>query len=156
MENYTYYHNLKGLIEKTYSSNNNQKVVLIVHSMGAINSLYFLTKYVDQAWKDMYLRTYVSIAGVWRGAAKSAKAFASGDNEGIPIDRDIWDREGQRSSPSTAWLLPYPSDTWTKDDVLIVTDKRNYSAWDYEALFQDMKYTRGYEMFLEIYNMTGM
>ena len=123
--------------------------------MGAINSLYFLTKYVDQAWKDTYLRTYITIAGAWRGAAKSAKAFASGDNEGIPIDRDIWDRAGQRSSPSTAWLLPYPSDTWSQDDILVVTDKRNYSAWDYEDFFQDMGYPRGYQMFLEIKDLTG-
>ncbi len=123
--------------------------------MGAINSLFFLTKYVDNNWKEMYIRSYVSIAGVWQGAAKSVKAFASGDNEGIVIDRDIWDRAGQRTSPSTAWLLPNPSTIWPHEEVLVVTDKRNYSAWDYKALFEDMGYLRGYDMYLETMNLTG-
>lgn len=128
----------------------------MAHSMGAINSLYFLTKIVDQHWKDMYLRTYITISGVWRGAAKSVKAFTSGDNEGIILDRDIWGRAGQRTYPSTAWLLPYPSDTWTKDDIVVVTAKRNYSVWDYEDLFKDMNYRRGYEMFEEAKDLTGL
>lgn len=151
-----FYANLKSLIEQTYLKNNNQKVVLVVHSMGAINTLYFLNKYVDQTWKDTHIGVFVTIAGVWRGAAKSAKAFISGDNEGIVIDKDIWDRSGQRSSPGNAWLLPYPSDTWTKDDILVVTDKRTYSPFDYEALFQDMGYPRGYDMFLETKDLTGV
>ncbi len=138
-----------------YLSNGKQRVVLVVHSMGAISSLFFLTKYVDQSWKDTYIRSYVSIAGAWQGAAKSVKAFASGDNEGIIIDRDIWDRAGQRTSPSTAWLMPNPSEIWTKEDVLVVTDKRNYSAFDYKALFDDMGYPRGYDMYLETMNLTG-
>ncbi len=151
-----YYSNLKTLIEKTYTINGNQKIVLVVHSMGAITSLYFLNKVVDQSWKDMYIRSYISIAGAWQGVAKSVKAFASGDNENIIIDKDIWDRAGQRTSPSTAWLLPNPSDVWPKDDVLVVTDEKNYSAWDYKELFTDMGYPRGYEMYLEVMNLTGI
>lgn len=123
--------------------------------MGAINTLYFLNKLVDQHWKDKHLRTYITVSGVWHGAAKSVKAFVSGDNEGIILDKDIWGRDGQRSYPSTAWLLPYPSDTWTKDDIIVVNEKRNYSAWDYEDLFKDMNFTRGYEMFIEVKNLTG-
>ena len=150
-----YYSNLKTLIEKTYAINGNKKIVLVVHSMGAITSLYFLNKVVDQDWKDTHISSYVSIAGAWQGVAKSVKAFASGDNEGIVIDKDIWDRAGQRTSPSTAWLLPNPSDVWPKEDVLVVTDERNYSAWDYKELFTDMGYPRGYEMYLEVMNLTG-
>lgn len=123
--------------------------------MGAPTSLYFLTKFVDQVWKATHIRQYITISGVWRGTAKSAKAFTSGDNEGIWIIPQSQGRAGTRSYPSTAWLLPYPSDTWTKDDVLVVTPERNYTAWDYKALFDDMKYSRGYEMFEEIQNLTG-
>ena len=129
--------------------------MLIAHSMGAPTTLYFLTKVVDQHWKEAYLRHYITVSGVWHGTAKSAKAFASGDNEGIWIVPQSEGRSGTRSYPSTAWLLPFPSDTWSKDDVLIVTPKRNYTAWDYKAMFDDMDYSRGYEMFEEIMNLTG-
>lgn len=134
---------------------NNTRVTLIAHSMGAPTSLYFLTKYVDQQWKDTYLKVYVTVSGVWRGAAKALKAMASGDNEGIVIDKDIWGREGQRSEPSTAWLMPFPSDTWPRETILIVTPEANYSAWDYKVLFDAMKYPRGYEMFEEVKNLTS-
>ena len=95
------------------------------------------------------------MAGVWHGAGKAAKAFVSGDNEGIIIDKDSWGRDSQRTFPSNAWLLPYPSDTWTDKDVVVVSEKRNYTAWDYKDLFTDMNYTRGWEMFNEIKNLTG-
>lgn len=150
-----YYDGLQRLVEKAYVNSNNSAVTLVVHSMGAPTSLFFLTKYVTQAWKDKYLKAYVTLSGVWRGAAKAAKAFASGDNEGIVIDLDIWGRASQRTYPSTAWLLPYPSDTWTKDDILVVTAERNYSAWDYQEFFDDMKYPMGYDMFEKVKHLTG-
>ena len=123
--------------------------------MGSPTTLYFLTKFVNQAWKEQHIRVYVTMAGVWHGAGKAAKAFVSGDNEGIIIDRDSWGRSSQRTLPSNAWLLPYPSDTWSPQDVIVVTEKRNYTAWDYKDLFTDMNYTRGYDMFNEIKNLTG-
>ena len=123
--------------------------------MGAPTTLYFLTKIVDQTWKDKYLRDYITVSGVWHGAGKSVKALASGDNEGIWIVPQSQGRDGQRSYPSTSWLLPYPSDTWTREDILVVTPQKNYSAWDYKELFTDMKFSRGYEMFTEIMNLTG-
>lgn len=150
-----YYDRLKNLIETTYVKNGHQRVVLIAHSMGAPTTLFFLTKVVDQTWKDTYLRDYITLSGVWRGTAKSVKAFTSGDNEGIWIVPNSQGRSGQRTYPSSAWLLPYPSDTWTKDDVIVVTPKRNYTAWDYKDLFVDMKYARGYDMFEAIKDLTG-
>ena len=86
---------------------------------------------------------------------KAANSFTSRDNEGIIIDKDSWGRDSQRTYPANAWLLLYPSDTWTPKDVLVVTDKRNYTAWDYKDLFADMNYTRGWDMFNEIKNLTG-
>ena len=150
-----YYADLKNLIEKTYANGGNKSVVLVAHSMGAPISLYFLTKYVTQSWKDTYLKAYVTISGAWRGAASAAKAFVSGSNENIVIDLPIWGRASQRTYPSTALLLPYPSDTWPKDEVLFVTPQRNYSAWDYKALFDDINYPRGYDMFLEVKDLTN-
>lgn len=150
-----YYDRLKTLIETTSSNNGHQRVVLVAHSMGAPTSLYFLTKIVDQKWKDTYIRDYITVSGVWHGTAKSAKAYASGDNEGIWIIPQSQGRSGQRTYPSTAWLLPTPSDTWTKDDVITITPQRNYTAWDFKDFFHDMNYNRGYEMFEETVGLTG-
>ena len=150
-----YYNNLKQLIEDVYANGGNTPITLLVHSMGAPTSLYFLTKVVDQAWKEKYIKSYVSLSGAWRGLSKTVKMFSSGDNEGIIIDMDIWGRKAQRTYPATAWLLPNPSDTWTRDEVLVSTPAANYSAWDYKALFQAMNYTRGYEMYGEFNNLTS-
>ncbi len=150
-----YYQNLRQLIEDTYTNNGHQRVVLLAHSMGAPTTLYFLTEMVDQQWKDTHIRDYITVSGVWHGCAKAAKAFASGDNEGIWIVPNSQGRSGSRTYPANAWLLPYPSDTWPKDKPIVVTPERNYTAWDYKDFFTDMNYTRGYEMFEEIENLTG-
>ena len=147
--------NLQKLIETTYTANNYQPVVLIAHSMGAPTSLFFLTKVVSQEWKNTYIRDYITISGVWRGTTKAAKAFTSGDNEGIWIVPESQGRAGQRTYPSNAWLLPFPSDTWPRNNMFVFTPTRNYSAWDYQALFDDMKYPRGYQMFEEVRGLTG-
>jgi lysophospholipase-3 len=150
-----YYAKLKTLIEKTYNNGGNKRVVLIVHSMGAPVSLYFLNRYVNQEWKDTYLKAYVSISGAWRGAVNAVKAFVSGQNEGIVIDLPIWARPAQRTYPSTAFLLPMPSDTWPRDHVLITTPTRNYTAWDYHDLFDDIGYPRANGLVKEVGNLTS-
>ena len=150
-----YYANLKLLVEKTFANGGNRKIVLVAHSMGAPTSLYFLTKYVSQAWKDAHIKAYVTISGVWQGAAKAVKAFVSGDNEGIYIDLPIWGRASQRTYPSTAWLLPNPSSIWSDKDTIVVTPQRSYSALDYQCLFDDIGYPRGYDMFLETIQLTS-
>ena len=55
-------------MEKTYANGGNKRVVIVVHSMGAPVTLYFLTEIVDQEWKDKYLKAFVTVSGVWRGA----------------------------------------------------------------------------------------
>ena len=150
-----FYNDLMLLIEETYQLAGNKPVTLVVHSLGGPTSLFFLTKVVDQAWKDTYIKAYVTLSGVWRGAAKAAMAFVSGDNEGVFVVSNANSRSTDRSYLSTAWLLPYPSDTWTKEDVLVVTGNINYSSWDYYDLFNDIEYPQGYTMFEQVVNLTG-
>ena len=142
-------------MEKTFASGGDKKVVLVVHSMGAPVTLYFLTKIVDQAWKEKYVKAFICISGVWRGAANALVALVSGQNEGIVIDLPIWGRAAQRTYPSTSFLIPVPSATWTRDQVLITTPQRSYTAWDYRDLFTDINFPRGYDMFLDFGNLTG-
>lgn len=37
---------------------------------------------------------------------------------------------------------------WPKDEVVVVSAQRNYTAYDYEALFNDIQYPLGYEYWL--------
>ena len=150
-----YYDNLKSLIEDTYKLAGNKPVTLVVHSMGGPTSLFFLTKVVDQVWKDTYIKAYVTLSGAWRGAAKVMRTMASGDNSGVFVDSPLEWRIAQRSFPSSPWLLPYPSDTWTSDDVIVITANRNYTAWDYADYYQDVGYPQGWAIFQLLQNLTG-
>ena len=47
-------------------------MVLVTHSMGSIMTLYFLNNKA-QAWKDKYVRSFISMAGVWGGTARAVK-----------------------------------------------------------------------------------
>uniref|UniRef100_A0AC35U485 Lecithin-cholesterol acyltransferase n=1 Tax=Rhabditophanes sp. KR3021 TaxID=114890 RepID=A0AC35U485_9BILA len=60
-----FYNQLKALIQQTSWNNNNQKVVLIGHSMGNIHVNYFLRNYVSQAFRDRYIQSHVAIAAPW-------------------------------------------------------------------------------------------
>ena len=150
-----YYANLKKLIETTYNTSGGRRVVLVAHSMGSPISLFFLAKFVNQTWKDKHIRAYITVSGVWHGAGQLMKAIVSGNNDHIFFEKDILSREIQRSLPGNIWLLPFPSDTWTHKDVLVVTPTKNYTAWDYKELFHDMNYTHGWRMYNEVKNLTG-
>ena len=47
----------------------------------------------------------------------------------------------QRSFPSTMFLLPKPE--IYGNESLVITPKRNYSVYDYKALFEDMSMPYG-------------
>lgn len=91
-----FYKNFTKLIEDTYEMNNQTKVMLIAHSMGNPVTLYWLNNFVSQQWKDKYIRTFVSLAGVWGGAVKTLRLMASGDNIDIIVVKPIRVRPYQR------------------------------------------------------------
>lgn len=76
-ENQEFFKKLKDLVEHTYAENNNSRVVLIAHSMGAPMGMLFLHG-VSQEWKDKYIECMVTLSGAWGGSAKAIKVFAIG------------------------------------------------------------------------------
>ena len=70
-----FYKNFTALIEETYYMNNCTKVMLVAHSMGNPVTLYWLNNYVNQDWKDKFIRMFVSLSGVWGGAVKTLSKF---------------------------------------------------------------------------------
>lgn len=139
-----YFSKVKKLILETYKANNNSRVILMAHSMGSPTMLYFLNRQ-SQAWKDKYIRSLVTISGVWGGALKTLRLMSSGDNLGIFVVKPHLVREYQRSATSTAWLMPYDT-FWGADEILVSQPKRNYTVNDYRQFFEDINYPTGYMM----------
>ena len=139
-------------MEDTYTLNNNEKAIIICHSLGCPNMLYFFNLQ-SQEWKDKYIKSMVSLAGPWGGSVKALKAFASGDNFGVVVVRALTIRQDERTYPSLAYLLP--SDRfWSNDEILLQSSTRNYTVSDYKDFFQDLNYMTGYEMWLDVRNLT--
>lgn len=143
-ENAQYFIDLKVLVEKTYQENNNQPVILIAHSMGALMSLHFLNQQ-DQAWKDQHIKTLVTLAGAWGGSMKAIKVYAIGDDLGSYALRESIMRLQQITSPSLAWLLPSPL-YWKSNEVLVETDKKNFTLNNLKEFFYGISYPNGWEM----------
>ncbi|CAH1953902.1 unnamed protein product [Acanthoscelides obtectus] len=77
-ENVEYFVYLKKLIEDTYDENDKTPVIIIAHSMGGPMALYFLNLQT-QSWKDKYIRSIVTLSGVWGGSMKAVKVYAIGN-----------------------------------------------------------------------------
>ncbi|KAI8428336.1 hypothetical protein MSG28_002528 [Choristoneura fumiferana] len=143
-ENADFFVKLKTLVEETYTTNNKTAVTLLVHSMGGSMALHFL-RLQKQPWKDQYIRRLISLSAPWGGAVKALKVFAIGDDLGSLILRESVMRAEQITCPSLAWLLPSPL-FWKPAEVLVQTDKFNYTINDLQKLFTDMDLPNAWEM----------
>jgi len=86
---------------------------------------------------------------------KALKVFAAGDDLGAYLLPAHTLRGFQRTSPSTAWLLPSKY-FWGPDDVLAhVPGKGNFTVNNYKEFFETMGYMVGYEMYKDTVNLLG-
>ena len=66
-----YYAQLKELVEQVYASTGNQKVSLYGISAGAMTTHNFMVTYVDQAWKDKYIKKIILHGPSYGGAGEA-------------------------------------------------------------------------------------
>ncbi|XP_039619774.1 phosphatidylcholine-sterol acyltransferase [Polypterus senegalus] len=145
-----YFSKLKVLVEEMYE-NYNSSVQLIGHSMGSNYILYFLNQQT-QAWKDHYIKGFISLGAPWGGVVKALRVLASGENDGIPFVSNIKIREKQRMTTSNPWMIP--SDlSWPTDHVFISTPTFNYTYNDYQRFFHDINFEDGWYMWEDTKNL---
>lgn len=140
-------------------------VYLLGHSMGCHYVLYFLNQQ-PQAWKDKYVRGFISLGAPWGGAVKTLRVMASGtgrrtfpsqtlrtqpgflllrsgENDGIPMISNIKIRQEQRMTTSNPWMLPL-EEAWPKEHVFVSTPTFNYTTQDYRRFFRDIGFEDGW------------
>ncbi|KAJ8252157.1 hypothetical protein COCON_G00214690 [Conger conger] len=139
-EHAEYFSRLKGLVEEMYKEYQHP-VYLLGHSMGCNYILYFLN-HQPQAWKDHYIRGFISLGSPWGGAVKTLRVLASGENDGIPLVSTIKIREEQRMTTTNPWMMP-TKDAWPTDHVFISTPSFNYTNQDYQRFFSDIHFEDG-------------
>ncbi|GFQ78904.1 phospholipase A2 group XV [Trichonephila clavata] len=149
-----YFASIKNMIEETYEKNNLTKVTIVCHSMGCPLMSYFLNQQT-QEWKDKYIKALVSLGGAWGGAVKAMKTFASGENLGVFVISQVNVRKEQRTCPSLAYMMP-SDQLWGPDEIIMITEKKNYTVKDFYDFFQDIQFPDGYEMVKDTYPFTQM
>ncbi|CAL8263430.1 unnamed protein product [Merluccius merluccius] len=151
-ENEEYLSKLKKMVEEMYDLYQ-QPVHLLGHSMGCHYVLYFLNQQT-QAWKDKYIKGFISLGAPWGGAIKTLRVMASGENDGIPMISNTKIREEQRAVTTNPWMLPY-LDVWPKDHVFISTPNATYTNQDYQQFFSDIEFDDGWHMWEDTKNLTS-
>uniref|UniRef100_A0A4W4GB54 Phosphatidylcholine-sterol acyltransferase n=1 Tax=Electrophorus electricus TaxID=8005 RepID=A0A4W4GB54_ELEEL len=147
-----YFSDLKNLVEEMHDEYK-QPVYLLGHSMGSNYILYFLNQQ-SQAWKDRYIKSFISLGAPWGGAVKSLRVLATGENDGIPLVSTIKIREEQRMTTTNPWLLP-SMEAWPKDHVFISTPSFNYTNQDYKRFFTDINFEDGWYMWEDTRTLTA-
>ena len=145
LEQRGYYTRLQKLVEETYEEGGGEKVTLVVHSMGGVVTLYFLTSVVNQNWKDKYINVFITLCSDWSGSYGAIENVIFLDSDANPIFRGLNLTPGERTQQSNYWLMPNSS-VWG-DSVLVITPNRKYTANDYESLLTDIGYKQGFEMY---------
>jgi len=128
---------LKETIEEAFEKND-ERIVLASVSYGGPYGNAFLTSYagIDQAWKDKYLDSWISLSGVFNGAPQVVHQLIQGmPAYGIDYVDPLILRDSMRSFPSLSFLVPSHIDGY-EDTIIAYTAEKNYTLSEVADLLE--------------------
>ena len=98
-------HSCSHQLVETMYQDSNERVTIIVHTMGGPVSLYFLTTVVSQKWKDQYIYAYIPLSPAYAGAFGTLEAVLFGNH----VIKNI---AGGQSSMDQTMICKFSLATW--------------------------------------------
>uniref|UniRef100_A0A0N5C576 1-O-acylceramide synthase n=1 Tax=Strongyloides papillosus TaxID=174720 RepID=A0A0N5C576_STREA len=145
-----FYLKLKKTIMRTSWNNNDNKVILLGHSLGNVHINYFLRNFVNEEFRERYIKSHIALAAPWAGSMQIVKLLVSGYN--MEFYRILLEPSKLRPMQRTwgsSYLL-YPKEpAWKKDEIFASSPKNNYSLNNVEEFFKDLDFPEGYGQYLE-------
>jgi len=132
----SYFQNLKDLFEETYTLNGNISVAATALSMGSPYFILFLNT-MQQSWKDKYVHSFTSLSGAFGGSSFALSVLALPQTQYGPASNLLGDIAS--SWGSIVYLLPSPY--IFNDNIFLYTKSQNYTAPQFQKLFQDANKT---------------
>jgi len=118
---------LTKLIEKNSALQENQAII-IGHDLGSTIANYFLVNAVPE-WKNKYIKSFVTISGVFGGCPKALRAILSGVS--APAN-SLNFSDAVRNFSGLHLMLPHPN--IYGDNPLVHFNQVSYSSYDIEKL----------------------
>jgi hypothetical protein len=134
-----FFNSTKALVERAAARNGGKKVVIWAFSFGPQYTLSFLHR-MSSAWKERFIAAFVATSPVWSGAPAAMTSYVSGyaaQSAGLNTSSNLL-KQLVRAVPSLVWAFPRAGSnrtvSWTRDDVLVATRSKNYTAFDFSEL----------------------
>eukprot|EP00064_Thunnus_orientalis_P006452 superscaffoldBa00000670_g6470 len=148
-ENKEYFLALQKMIEEM-AEKAGGPVVLIAHSMGNMYTLYFLNQQ-PQAWKDKYIKAFISLGPPWAGVAKTLRVVTSEQlhhilnvRKCLTYNADTFRIKQYHAIHHTVWFVSRVSGMTGL--VLVQTPTTNYTVLDYKRFYSDIGFEDGWLM----------
>lgn len=100
-----YVNSLKQIIERSVRATG-KRVMLVGHSLGSNIANYFLVNQ-PKAWKDAYIKSFVTFSGAFGGCPKALRTMLSGVDVTNKPERQLL-RNVTRNFTGLQWMLPVP------------------------------------------------
>eukprot|EP00037_Helgoeca_nana_P025039 m.269264 g.269264 ORF g.269264 m.269264 type:complete len:435 (+) comp26830_c0_seq2:40-1344(+) len=135
---------LQSLVENVSAANGGRKVALVAVSFAPPYALGFL-HHMSQQWKDQYISSFVAESPGWSGFLGPILAYITGyleDGNNATSFATQVTRSLAREVATVPWTFPRhgtdSNTSWTGTEIIFSTEKRNYTAQDYDSLVSDL------------------